>query len=406
MKGFIILGFLIVLIASSARAAANAPTHYYVELKARNALERSQMAQVFHIDQVIEESVYSVVNAHDFEKIKSRFASKLVTSHPYNFPTSSDKADVIDFPSKDSKYHTYEEMLAELRELARTYSDITELFSIGKSLEGLDLWALKISANKNTNAFIPATVFLGAHHAREHLSTEVPLLFAKQFLAQTVTSSEIRALISVQDLYIIPMVNPDGAMFDISGRRYKSWRKNRAANTNGTFGVDLNRNYSYGWGTGGSSRSPGSDVYMGPAPFSEPETQAVRDFVMSKPNIRTMLSFHTFSELVLYPWGGQKDGVGGEDQQVFEKMANKMASMNGYTPMQASDLYVASGDTCDWAYGELGIFCFTFELSPKSMWSGGFYPGANMIDTAFRANYAPALELVKWASDPYAALVE
>lgn len=402
MKGFIILGFLIVLIASSARAG----THYFVHLKARNALERSQMAQLFHIDQVIEESVYSVVNAHDFEMIKKRFAKKLVTSHAYTLPTSIQKGDVVDFPSKDSKYHTYEEMLAQLRALARDYADITELFSIGKSLEGRELWALKISANKDTSAFIPATVFLGAHHAREHLSTEVPLLFAKQFLEQTKTNSEIRSLIQLQDLYIIPMVNPDGAMFDITGQRYKSWRKNRAHNSNGSFGVDLNRNYSYGWGTGGSSRSPGSDVYMGPAPFSEPETEAVRNFIVSKPNIRTLLSFHTFSELVLYPWGGQRDGVGGEDQRVFEKMAQKMAGMNGYTPMQASDLYIASGDTCDWAYGELGIFCFTFELSPKSMWSGGFYPGASMIDTAFRANYAPALQLVKWASDPYAALLE
>lgn len=402
MKGFIILGFLIVLIASSARAN----THYFVQLKARNALERSQMAQLFHIDQVIEESVYSVVNAHDYELIKKRFGSKLITSHSYTYPTSVQKGDVVDFPRKDSKYHTYDEMLAELRILARDYADITELFSIGKSLEGRELWALKITTNKETNAFIPATVFLGAHHAREHLSTEVPLLFAKEFLAQTKTNAEIRALISLQDLYIIPMVNPDGAMYDITGQRYKSWRKNRAHNNNGSYGVDLNRNYSYGWGTGGSSRSPNSDVYMGPEAFSEPETQAVRDFVMSKPNIRTLLSFHTFSELVLYPWGGQESGVGGEDQQVFEKMAQKMAGMNGYTPMQASDLYIASGDTCDWAYGELGIFCFTFELSPKSMWSGGFYPGANMIDTAFRANYAPALELVKWAADPYSVLVQ
>lgn len=405
MKGFIILGFLIVLIASSARAETS-PSHYFVQLKARNALERSQMAQVFHIDQVIEESVYAVVNAHDYKTIKERFAPKLVTSHPYSFPTTVEKGDIVDFPSKDSKYHTYEEMLAELQTLARNYADITELFSIGKSLEGRELWALKISTNKETNAFIPATAFFGAHHAREHLSTEVPLLFAKQFLEQTKTNPEIRALIAVQDLYIIPMVNPDGAMFDITGQRYKSWRKNRASNSNGSYGVDLNRNYGYGWGTGGSSRSPNSDVYMGPSPFSEPETQAVRDFVISKPNIRTILSFHTFSELVLYPWGGQKDGVGGDDQRVFEKMAGKMASMNGYTPMQASDLYIASGDTCDWAYGELGIFCFTFELSPKSMWSGGFYPGANMIDTAFRANYAPAFELVKWASDPYSALVD
>lgn len=400
MKGLIILGFLIVLVASSARAE----DRYFVHLKAKNALKRSMMAQVFHIDQIIEDSVYSVVGEFDYQQIKKKFASDLVESHLYTRVAPTTKSDIIDFPAKDAAFHTYDEMLALMQELTRTYPELVKLFSIGQSLEGRELWALKITANQNSEAFIPATLFLGAHHAREHLSTEVPLLIVRELLAQSKTNPEIRSLLSLQELYIVPMVNPDGAMFDIKGQRYKSWRKNRAPNDNGSFGVDLNRNYSHSWGQGGSSRSPNSDVYMGPAPFSEPETQAVRDFVNAHANIRTLLSFHTFSELVLYPWGGSNQGVGGEDQAVFEKMAQTMAKMNGYKPMQASGLYIATGDTCDWAYSEHGIFCFTFELSPKSMWGGGFYPGANMIETAFRANYNPALQLIKWASDPYSAI--
>lgn len=399
MKGLIILGFLIVLVASSARAE----DRYFVHLKAKNALKRSMMAQVFHIDQIIEDSVYSVVGEFDYQQIKKKFARDLVESHLYTRVAPTTKTDVIDFPAKDAAYHTYDEMLTLMQELARTYPQLVKLFSIGQSLEGRQLWALKITANQNSNAFIPATLFLGAHHAREHLSTEVPLLIVRELLAQSKTNPEIRSLLALQELYVVPMVNPDGAMYDISGQRYKSWRKNRAQNDNRSFGVDLNRNYSHNWGQGGSSRSPNSDVYMGPAPFSEPETQAVRDFVGAHANIRTLLSFHTFSELVLYPWGGSNVGVGGEDQAVFEKMAQAMAKMNGYKPMQASGLYIATGDTCDWAYSEHGIFCFTFELSPKSMWGGGFYPGANMIETAFRANYNPALQLIKWASDPYSA---
>ena len=143
---------------------------------------------------------------------------------------------------------------------------------------------------------------------------------------------------------------------------------------------------------------------MGPKPFSEPETLAVKEFVEAHANIRVLLSFHTFSELILYPWGGKYDGVGGRDQQVFEKMAQTMSKWNRYKPQQASDLYIASGDTCDWAYGTQNIFCFTFELSPKSMWNGGFYPGAKVIDKTFQANVNPALYLIEHAADPYAVL--
>src|SRR5690606_22938509 len=129
---------------------------------------------------------------------------------------------------------------------------------------------------------------------------------------------------------------------------------------------------------GGSSDRGSSEVYMGPAPFSEPETRNIRDFVKSQPRMTTLLSVHTFSELILYPWGHTYDPVGKEkgnaqDRLIFEKMAQDMAKWNHYTPQQSSDLYIASGDTTDWAYGELGIYAFTFELTPKSMWDGGFY---------------------------------
>ena len=87
-------------------------------------------------------------------------------------------------------------------------------------------------------------------------------------------------------------------------------------------------------------------------------------------------------------------------------MAKTMAKWNGYKPEQASDLYIASGDTCDWAYGAKNIFCFTFELSPKSMWRGGFYPGAKVIDRTFNVNIKPALYLLKHAGNPYGVLSE
>jgi carboxypeptidase T len=85
-------------------------------------------------------------------------------------------------------------------------------------------------------------------------------------------------------------------------------------------------------------------------------------------------------------------------------MGKKMASWNHYTPQKSSDLYLASGDTTDWAYEELKIFAFTFELTPDSMFAGGFYPGASVIEPTFKANIEPALYLIEKAENPYSAL--
>ncbi len=311
----------------------------------------------------------------------------------------------LDFPSKDSDYHDYSEMTQKLRQIQQLHSDITELKSIGRTVEGRDIWALVIKANKNSTT-TPQAIFMGGHHAREHLSVETPLRLAEWLLQQySAGNARIQALVDEREIHIIPAVNPDGLEFDISGFRYKMWRKNRNLNSDGTYGVDLNRNYGYKWGTGGSSSNPRSDTFKGPAPFSEPETQAIQAYVKSLNRAKVLLSFHTFSELILYPWGHSKDSIANpKDLQVFEKMANQMATWNKYKPMQASDLYIASGDTTDWAYGELGIFAFTFELDPKQQLIGGFYPGDEIIEGVVEKNKEAFLYMIDLADDPYRAL--
>lgn len=311
----------------------------------------------------------------------------------------------LDFPSKDSDYHDYSEMTQKLRQIQQLHSDITELKSIGRTVEGRDIWALVIKANKNSTT-TPQAIFMGGHHAREHLSVETPLRLAEWLLQQySAGNARIQALVDEREIHIIPAVNPDGLEFDISGFRYKMWRKNRNLNSDGTYGVDLNRNYGYKWGTGGSSSNPRSDTFKGPAPFSEPETQAIQAYVKSLNRAKVLLSFHTFSELILYPWGHSKDSIANpKDLQVFEKMANQMATWNKYRPMQASDLYIASGDTTDWAYGELGIFAFTFELDPKQQLIGGFYPGDEIIEGVVEKNKEAFLYMIDLADDPYRAL--
>jgi carboxypeptidase T len=131
----------------------------------------------------------------------------------------------------------------------------------------------------------------------------------------------------------------------------------------------------------------------------------MKRFIEARRNAKVLLSFHTYSELILYPWGFQYEPIEKKrDQAVFETMAKSMAQWNGYKPQQSSDLYLTSGDTTDWAYGELGIFAFTFELSPETFWEGGFYPGQDVIDPTFAANVKPALYLLEMANDPYRAI--
>lgn len=381
---------------------AQAPEMQWAAIRAKDKYVRTQLVtQGFSIENVVEDMSYGVATDEILDSLKLQGFE--VVSH---FPMSEFRQQ--DFPAKDGIYHNYAEMKADLDKLVRDFPGLVFPVSMGKTLEGRDMIGVRINPTArdgNSPSGLPGVIFMGGHHAREHLSIEVPLKLARYLAEGSQTNDVIHDLLSRRDIYIFPSINPDGSEFDISTGSYKSWRKNRRTGQGRCDGVDLNRNYGYGWGTGGSSTDPCSDVFMGPKPFSEPETQNVKAFVESKPNLKVLLSFHTFSELVLYPWGGKNDPISNQrDLSAFTNMARTMASWNGYTPEQSSDLYIASGDTTDWAYGTLGIFAFTFELSPKDMWSGGgFYPGPDAVERTFQANIKPALYLIDLADDPYRA---
>lgn len=383
---------------------------FLVEIKAENVKERSKIAKIAHIDYVMDDRVFSTVNQSDLNDLKKAIGEKLLSYELLGKQNSALDIPIepflYEFPRGDEEYHTYDEVLSEFKDLEKNFPDKAQFFLVGPSIENRDLFGIKLSqiSSENEQKEKPAIVIMATHHAREHLSTEMPVLFADKFLHDSLTDLNIQKLLEETEIYIIPFVNPDGALYDIQTREYQMWRKNRKKNSNKSYGVDLNRNYSYGWGTGGSSKNPDSDVYMGSGPFSEAETKAMRDFFLAHKNITIALSFHSFSELILYPWGGKDTGIGGEDEKIFVQMAQDMAAMNHYRPMQSSDLYIASGDTCDWAYGELGVFCFTFELSPATMWAGGFYPGIGLIGKAFDDNYEPMLYLIEKAKNPKGVL--
>ncbi|MDZ7332815.1 MAG: M14 family metallopeptidase [candidate division KSB1 bacterium] len=294
-------------------------------------------------------------------------------------------------------YHTYSELEAELQDLAKNHPAIAQLSSLGRSHEGRELWALNISDQVDNDESEPAIILLGAHHAREWISVEVPLLIARFLIEQYGVDTTVTRLVDQVEIWVVPMVNPDGHQHSVTTDRL--WRKNRRNNGDGSFGVDLNRNYGYQWGGPGSSGDTFSEVYRGPAPFSEPETQAIRTFLEHQ-SPRALISYHSYSQLVLYPWGFTNQPA--PDKALLDSLAVALAHQiravhgKNYVPGQSSTLYLASGDTTDWLYGLFGVPAFTIELRPDS-YNPGFELPESEIRPTFEENLPAALSLINWA---------
>jgi carboxypeptidase T len=331
-------------------------------------------------------------------------------------------AAAADFPPKDSLYHNYTEMVADIHAVETAHPDIVQVFSIGKSYQGRDIWAAKISDNVATDEAEPEVMFDALHHAREHMTVEQALYLLHLLADNYGTDSQITDLVDKREIWIVFAVNPDGFVYDLtcahsSHPPYCAWRKNRQPNAHTTaIGTDLNRNYDYHWGCcGGSSGNPASIEYRGSKAFSAPESRVLRDFVKSRvvggiQQIKAHVTLHTNGQLILWPYGYTKTDVPGDmtiqDHQTFVAMGKAMAQRNGYKPMQSSDLYITDGDQIDWMYGRYRIFSFTWELYPpetSTVW-GDHYPADENIATQTARNKSALLYLINVAGCPYAAI--
>ncbi|PRX43436.1 carboxypeptidase T [Prauserella shujinwangii] len=312
-------------------------------------------------------------------------------------------AAAAEFPPGDEAYHTYAEMTEALRAAQRAYPGLARLSSVGRSYEGRELYLIKISDNVDRDEAEPEVLFTCNQHAREHLTTEMCLHLVQRFTARYATDATVRQLVDSREIYVLPQVNPDGSEYDIAGGRYKGWRKNRQGS-----GTDPNRNWDYRWGCcGGSSGNPRSDTYRGTAPFSAPETRAVANFVNSRvvggsQQITAHIDFHTYSELVLWPYGytyaDTAPGMNAEQARRFADIGRRMAATNGYTPQQSSDLYITDGSVNDWMWGVHGILSYTFEMYPRtSSGLSGFYPPASVIPRETARNDAAVDVLLRAA---------
>ncbi len=313
-----------------------------------------------------------------------------------------------EFPAGYEAYHTYAEMTADVAAVAAAHPDIVRRFSIGTSAKGRTIWAAKISDNVATDEAEPEVLYDGLHHADEHMGLEMTLRILHWLADGYGTDPRITGIVNSREIWIIFAVNPDGAEYDIANGRFHHWRKNRQPNANGSVGTDLNRNYAYRWGGGGrTSSNPRAITYRGPLAFSAPETRAVRDFLASRvvdgrQQIRAAISFHEYGRLVLWPYGYTLANVPADmtrqDRDALAIIGRRMAATNGYRPEQASDLYVSSGTSRDYAYGRYRIFAYTIELSSVD------YPKPWRIAGETGRNKEAVLSLAERAWCPLAVL--
>ncbi|MBI3891630.1 MAG: zinc carboxypeptidase [Candidatus Wallbacteria bacterium] len=286
-------------------------------------------------------------------------------------------------------YHTLAEVKQEIDGYAAAHPDLARVSTIGKTGEGRDIWAIRIASNPQDGQK-PAFLFTGAHHAREWISIEVPMAIIKNLIEGYYAEPAIKALVDSREVWVVPVVNPDGVQF--SQTQYKMWRKNRRDNGGGVFGVDPSRNYGYKWGGEGASPSPDSETYRGPSAFSEPEPQAIRDLSKAKKFV-SAISFHSYSELVLWPWGYTNEPS--RDAAAFVKFGKAMAEFNHYTPEQSIELYPTTGDFDDFMYGELGVLAYTIELGTQ------FVPDEPEVPGIVAANLKAAMWLLQNAAEPF-----
>jgi len=294
-------------------------------------------------------------------------------------------------------FHTYEQALEAMQTVADNYPDIAQLINIGDSWEteqGIAeryIWALKISDSVAVEQSEPEALIMGCHHAREIITPEIVLALMHMLVENYGSDPFITHLINHRQIWLVPIVNPDGYTHVLTQDLW--WRKNRRNNGDGTYGVDLNRNYSYQWGLFDNwyvNSETSEDVYRGPAPFSEPELLAIKQLVESH-NFLIALSFHSYAQEVLYPWGYQTSYT--PDHSIFSALADSICRYNGYgkgTSWEAlGSSYLTNGSSEDWFYGDTTTKKKCFQLTLEVGTS--FHPTPDEVPGQISENIGPCL---------------
>ena len=284
-------------------------------------------------------------------------------------------------------FFTYEEMHAHLDSMRSKYPHLIaarQPIDTFQTWEGRPIEWVRISNNPDVEQTGKTEVLYTAlHHAREPGSLSQLIYFMWYLLENYDTDARARQIIDDLELFIVPCINPDGYVYnqttDPGGGGMH--RKNRRPTGGSNQGVDLNRNYSEGFAVSGASANPNSDVYHGPAPFSEPETRAIRHLVETHA-FQLALNYHTFDGSLLFPWG-YTDAVQCPDHDLFLDLTDFLTEKNGYANFQSSGLYPAGGDSDDWMYADTAnkpkVLAMTPEMGRENTADGGFWPASDRI---------------------------
>jgi hypothetical protein len=301
-----------------------------------------------------------------------------------------------------SLYRSYDEAIAEMKDLESKYPNLCKTVVLGKTAEGRDIMALKISKDVNSDTSKkPGVLITGCHHAREWSAMEAPLSIPRELLEHYATDETVKKRVDNAEIWVVPIVNPDG--YEYSRNEDSMWRKNRnpvhasdipaqiagqmQPDANGVVavGVDDNRNYydgnpehleyyrpegdtaesmddDYG---GATSDDPQNETYRGPKGGSEKEIQAMLGLWMERQNIKAIVNHHAYGKDVMYPWSVKEDHV--SNVKTLQEVAKKMCAAitdDHYTVQQSCGMYPSSGDPDDFATLN-GKMSFTIEVGDQ-----------------------------------------
>ncbi len=308
-------------------------------------------------------------------------------------------------------YYTFDEVTAQLDSMRMNFPNLISVKeTIGTSVEGRPIYAVKIAKNPDADGTAPQILYTALHHAREPEGMMTVLYYMYYLLENYATNPSVKYLVDNREMWFVPVVNPDGYEYNRSSNAAGGgmWRKNRVNSGNGNYGVDLNRNYGpltyWDAANGGSSALPADETYRGKEPFSEPETQAIRDFVALM-IFRTALNYHTYSNLLIYPYGALPHET--PDSVLFREFGSDMVAYNGYFLGLDMDAvgYSTRGNSDDFMYdGDTSsrgkILSMTPEVGGET---DGFWPEQDRIIPIAQENLMPNLYYA-WVTGDYIAI--
>ena len=286
------------------------------------------------------------------------------------------KGGIADYPC----YRTVEETFSSAKEMSTQYPNLVEWIDIGDSWKkkntdaGYDMRVLVLTNKNKGGSNKPKLFITSSIHAREYTPAELTTRFAEYLLEHYDHNADITWMLDYHEVHILLQANPDGRKL---AERQIFKRKNENATfcptTQERVGVDLNRNFDFEWNTGGSSNLECSSIFHGPYGGSEPETESIQSYMKklfgdhraddpsaaaSNDTSGIYFDIHSYSSLVLWPWGSREE----DTPNNLHTLGRKLAYSNGYIPKKSIGLYPTSGTTIDYAYGKLGIPAYTFEL--------------------------------------------